>query len=69
MICILMVIVNLIINPTTVNRYYKQYIDNNSEKIVGVVIVIFSLSIAVQIILSVLIENPFTEPRLPEFPM
>lgn len=69
MICILMVIVNLIINPITVTRYYNQFIDNNPEKIIGVVIVIFSLSIAAQIILSILIENPFREPHLPEFPM
>lgn len=74
LVCAVIIICNVIIFPSATVYYFKKFVPTfgvkiGRERLIKRILLFLVISVVIQIVLSILVENPFKEPDLPDFPL
>ncbi|WP_336773243.1 hypothetical protein [Paenibacillus sp. MMO-58] len=74
LVCGVIIICNAIFFPSATVYYFNKFVPAfgvkiGRDRLVKRIILFLVVSVVIQIVLSILVENPFKAPELPDFPM
>ncbi|GGG67426.1 hypothetical protein GCM10010918_22580 [Paenibacillus radicis (ex Gao et al. 2016)] len=74
LVCGIIIFIHAILIPSIAVFYFQDLTlkfgtERGITMLINRIILLLVCSVIIQIVLSILIENPFIEPKLPEFPM